>query len=99
MLWSMSRQPRTADGQRVFDRLESVRSGLGHSRQDLADAVGVHYQTIGYLERGEYSPSLALALRIARFLDQPVEELFSLEEFEVQPDRVVQPHESSPQET
>lgn len=96
---TMSRQPRTADGQRVFDRLEAERSGLGHSRQDLADAVGVHYQTIGYLERGEYSPSLALALRIARFLGKPVEELFSLEEFQVHPDRVVHPREPRPQET
>jgi putative transcriptional regulator len=39
----------------------------------------VHYQTIGYLERGEYSPSLALALRIARFFDLPVEAVFSLD--------------------
>lgn len=48
------------------------------SRNELADAVGVHYQTVGYLERGEYNPSLALALRIAAVLDRSVEELFSL---------------------
>jgi DNA-binding XRE family transcriptional regulator len=48
------------------------------SRTELADAVGVHYQTVGYLERGEYNPSLALALRIAAVLDRSVEELFSL---------------------
>lgn len=35
----------------------------------------------GYLERGEYSPSLSLALRIARYFRVPVESLFSLEEF------------------
>ena len=35
------------------------------SRNELADAVGVHDQTVGYLERGEHNPSLALALRIA----------------------------------
>ena len=46
---------------------------------DLAEAVGVHPQTIGYLERGEYSPSLVLALRIARFFDMPVEAVFSLD--------------------
>ncbi|WNB85528.1 helix-turn-helix transcriptional regulator [Cellulomonas sp. ATA003] len=49
------------------------------SRKDLAEAVGVHPQTIGYLERGEYSPSLALALRIARYFDLPVEAVFSLD--------------------
>nr|WP_284501127.1 helix-turn-helix transcriptional regulator [Bowdeniella massiliensis] len=51
------------------------------SRRQLADALGVHYQTVGYLERGEYSPSLVLALRIARFFDVPVESVFSLEDF------------------
>lgn len=49
------------------------------SRNELADAVGVHYQTVGYLERGEYNPSLALALRIASVLGRSVEELFSLD--------------------
>lgn len=39
----------------------------------------MHYQTIGYLERGEYNPSLAMALRIARVFDLPVEAVFSLE--------------------
>ena len=48
------------------------------SRNELADAVGVHYQTVGYLERGEYNPSLALALRIAAVLDRSGEDLFSL---------------------
>ncbi len=79
---SVSRRPKSAEGEHVFHRLEAIRTGLGHTRQEFADAVGVHYQTIGYLERGEYSPSLALALRIARFLGQPVESLFSLESFD-----------------
>jgi putative transcriptional regulator len=64
----------------VFNQIEQVRTSLGLSRQQLADLVGVHYQTIGYLERGEYSPSLVLALRIAEQLKTPVEELFWLKE-------------------
>jgi putative transcriptional regulator len=64
----------------VFNQIEQIRTSLGLSRQELADLVGVHYQTIGYLERGEYSPSLVLALRIAKELKTPVEELFWLEE-------------------
>ena len=62
----------------VFNQIEEVRTKLGLSRQDLADMVGVHYQTIGYLERGEYSPSLVLALRISEAVNKPVSELFSL---------------------
>jgi len=64
----------------VFNQIEKVRISLGLSRQQLADLVGVHYQTIGYLERGEYSPSLVLALRIAEQLKTPIEELFWLKE-------------------
>ena len=62
----------------VFNQIEEVRTARGLSRQELADLVGVHYQTIGYLERGEYSPSLVLALRISEALNQSVSELFSL---------------------
>lgn len=51
------------------------------SRRELAEALGVHYQTIGYLERGEYSPSLYLALRIAGFFEVPTEVVFSTEPF------------------
>ena len=61
----------------VYNRIEAARTALGLSRQELADKVGVHYQTIGYLEREEYSPSLVLALRIAKALNQEVSELFS----------------------
>ena len=62
----------------VYNLIEVARVALGLSRQELADKVGVHYQTIGYLEREEYSPSLVLALRIANALNQEVIELFSL---------------------
>jgi DNA-binding XRE family transcriptional regulator len=58
-----------------------LRSERGLSRQQLADAVGVHYQTIGYIERGEYAPSLAVALRLAKLFELPVEVIFSLAPF------------------
>jgi putative transcriptional regulator len=74
----MGRQPK-GDADRVHDRIAVLRADRAVSRRDLADAVGVHPQTIGYLERGEYAPSLALALRIARFFDLPVEAVFSLD--------------------
>jgi len=70
----MSRNPEEP----VFNRIEEVRTAMRLTRQDLADKVGVHYQTIGYLEREEYSPSLVLALRISKSLNQEVSALFSL---------------------
>src|SRR5690606_39184596 len=45
------------------------------------EALEVHYQTIGYLERGECSPSLELALRIAEYFEVPLEVVFSLRPF------------------
>lgn len=65
----------------VHNRIALLRAEQGVSRRELADALGVHYQTIGYLERGEYSPSLHLALRIAAYFDLPVEVVFSLDPF------------------
>jgi DNA-binding XRE family transcriptional regulator len=65
----------------IHNRIAMLRVERGITRRELAEALGVHYQTIGYLERGEYSPSLHLALRIARFFDVSVEVVFSLEPF------------------
>lgn len=64
-----------------YSRLAVLRSERGLSRRQLADAVGIHYQTVGYLERCEYSPSLVLALKIAAIFDLPVEAVFSLTPF------------------
>lgn len=65
----------------VHNRIALLRAEQGVSRRDLAVALGVHYQTVGYLERGENSPSLDLALRIAEFFGVPVEAVFSLHPF------------------
>jgi putative transcriptional regulator len=62
-------------------RLRLVRTERGISRKELAEKMGVHYQTIGYVERGEYSPSLDLTLRLAQHFELPVEALFSLDPF------------------
>ena len=58
--------------------LRSTRDGM--TQQNLADRIGVTRQTIVALEGGGYTPSLALALRIARVFDKTVEEVFWLEE-------------------
>lgn len=68
-------------GEVVYNRIAVLRVERGVSRRQLAEALGVHYQTIGYLERGEYSPSLHLALRIAEYFEVPVEVVFSTTPF------------------
>lgn len=75
----MGRKPKSEE-ERVANRIEELRTLSGLSRQELAEQVGVHYQTIGYIERGEYSPSLVLALRIASVLEAKVEDIFWLDE-------------------
>ena len=66
----------------MHNRIALFRAEQGVSRRELAEAVGVNNQTIGYLERGDYKPSLELALKIARFFRVNVELLFSLTAFE-----------------
>lgn len=66
----------------VHNRIALFRAERGMSRRELADAVGVNPQTIGYLERGDYSPSLELGMKIALVFDVPVELLFSFKPFE-----------------
>ena len=65
----------------VFNQVEELRLERGLTRQQLAEKVGVHYQTIGYLERGEESPSLILAFKIAKALDAEIPEVFSIKPF------------------
>jgi DNA-binding XRE family transcriptional regulator len=65
----------------IYNRIAMLRAERGISRRQLAAALGVHYQTVGYLERGEFSPSLYLALRIAEYFEVPVEVLFSMTPF------------------
>jgi putative transcriptional regulator len=64
---------------RLYNRIAVLRRDRGLSRQDLAGRIGVNHQTIGYLERAEYNPSLDLALRISEVFGLPVEMIFSPE--------------------
>ena len=65
----------------IYNRIAMLRAERGISRRQLAEALGVHYQTIGYLERGEYSPSLYLALGLAQYFEVAVEVVFATEPF------------------
>lgn len=66
---------------KIHNRIPVLRAETGVSRKALAEAIGVNYQTIGYLERGDYNPSLELALRLSQHFGVPVEQIFSLEPF------------------
>lgn len=66
----------------IYNRIAVFRAERGTSRRELADAVGVNPQTIGYLERGDYNPSLELAMKIAVYFDVAVDHLFSFQPFE-----------------
>jgi len=76
----MGRKPKNAE-RPMHNRLTVLRAERDLSRQQLAAAIGVNYQTIGYLERGEYSPSLELAFRLSEFFDLPIEAIFAREPF------------------
>jgi DNA-binding XRE family transcriptional regulator len=65
----------------IQNRIAVLRTERGLSRQGLADAVGINYQTVGYLERGDYNPSLELAFRIAEYFGLPLEAVFSRQPF------------------
>jgi putative transcriptional regulator len=58
--------------------LRALREDRGWSQGRLAEEVGVSRQTINAIETGRFDPSLPLALRLARLLGRPVEEIFRL---------------------
>ncbi|WP_264939328.1 helix-turn-helix transcriptional regulator [Sphingomonas caeni] len=66
----------------LHNRIALFRAERGMSRRELAEAVGVNPQTIGYLERGDYAPSLELGMKIALVFEVPVELVFSFQRFE-----------------
>jgi DNA-binding XRE family transcriptional regulator len=94
-----SKSTRSAGGGTIYSRIPVLRAERGMSRQELATAVGVNYQTIGYLERGEYNPSLELAFRICEVFGLPVEAVFSREPFAPLSEQVYGRRDPSPART
>lgn len=64
-------------GENIKNRVYEVRQGAGLTQEELALSVGVTRQTIIALEKGNYIPSVLLAMKIARCFKQPVEKIFS----------------------
>jgi putative transcriptional regulator len=61
-------------------RMKELRGERGVSQEALAEAVDVTRQTILFLEKGRYNPSLRLAWRISAVLGRPIEEIFSFDD-------------------
>lgn len=67
-------------GGSITNRVRELRQrGEGMTQQQLAEVVGVTRQTIIAIESGRYSPSLEVALKIARTFEAPVESVFQLQ--------------------
>ena len=58
------------------NRLEELRKQHAIRQEDLAQALGVSRQTVISLEKGKYTPSLALAFKLARYFGLPIEAIF-----------------------
>lgn len=65
--------------EKVINQVNQFRSQAKATQQELADAVGVTRQTIIAIERGNYTPSVLLALKIAHYFNKSVESIFTYE--------------------
>jgi len=63
----------------LYNHLKEYRARLGINQQELGTLVQTSRQTISQIERGDYSPSVTLALKIAKVFEVPVEEIFIYE--------------------
>ncbi len=62
----------------IHNNVASLRQKMGVTQESLALATNVSRQTVSALEKGNYTPSVLLALKIAIFLKTPVEKVFSI---------------------
>lgn len=62
----------------IVNKVQEFRRGAGLTQEDLAEQVGVSRQTVIAIEKGNYTPSVLLALKIAKIFDQQVEALFAV---------------------
>lgn len=67
-------------GMPLNNRLKEYRARLGVNQQEMGELVGASRQTISQIERGDYSPSVTLALKIAKACGVTVEDIFTYEE-------------------
>lgn len=66
----------------LYNRLKEYRAKNGINQSEMGSLVGVSRQTISQIERGDYSPSVVLAIKIARCFNVSVEDIFDFKEEE-----------------
>lgn len=66
----------------LYNKLKENRARMGINQQELGALVGASRQTISLIERGDYSPSVTLAIKIARVFDRSVDDVFNYVEVE-----------------
>ncbi len=66
----------------LLNSLKEYRAKLGVNQQEMGRLVGTSRQTISQIERGDYSPSVTLALKIAKICGVKVEDIFDYQEDE-----------------
>ncbi len=76
----------------LYNRIAVLRAERKLSRATLASSVGVNPQTIGFLERGDYTPSLELAFKISEHFGLPIEAVFSPRPFRTLSEQVYEIH-------
>jgi DNA-binding XRE family transcriptional regulator len=64
----------------INTRIKELRARYNLTQDELADEVGVTRQTMLYLEKGKYNPSLVLAYKVAKALNSTIEEVFEIVE-------------------
>ena len=62
----------------IVNTVNKLRSEKGITQEELAEKVQVSRQTIMAIEKGNYTPSILLALKISKFFDMPVEKVFKI---------------------
>jgi len=65
------------ESRKLYNRIAVLRRERNLSRQKLAEEIGVNFQTVGYLEREDFNPSLDLAFKISEYFGMPIELIFS----------------------
>ena len=60
----------------LYNHLKEFRARINVNQQEMGKLVGVSRQTISQIERGDYSPSVTLAIKIAKVFDAKVEDIF-----------------------
>lgn len=62
----------------ISNNVHALRTKMGATQEELAKTIGVTRQTVIAIEKGNYTPSVLLALKIAHFFKHPVEKIFSI---------------------